>query len=84
MVLKEEEYQEMREKIGRGIKIRRLRKGVRQIEFAKKVGLSQTHFSNAENGHVMLSLKKMFEVAELLECTMDDLLHPDRYFESMR
>lgn len=83
-MLKEEEYQEMREKVGRGIKIRRLRKGFRQIEFAKKVGLSQIHFSNAENGHVMLSLKKMFEVAELLECTMDDLLHPDRYFESMR
>lgn len=50
----------------------------------KKVGLSQTHFSNVENGRVMLSLKKMFEVSELLECTMNDLLHPDRYFESMR
>lgn len=35
-MLKEEEYQEIREKIGRGIKIRRLRKGFRQIEFAKK------------------------------------------------
>lgn len=72
------DFQEMRIKIGMGIKIRRIRKGIRQSDLAKKVGLSQTYFSNVENGHVMLSLRKMFEIAGLLSCTVDDLLNPDR------
>lgn len=84
MMPKDVDFQELRIKIGKGIKIRRIRKGLRQSDMAKKAGLSQTHFSNVENGHVMLSLKKMFEVAELLSCTVDDLLNPDRYLETAK
>lgn len=44
-------------KVGCEIQVRRTRNGITQTEFAKFLGISQTHLSNVESGRVMLKLK---------------------------
>ena len=45
------------QKIGHRIKLLRIENKISQKVLAKKLCISQTHLSNAENGRVMLSLK---------------------------
>ena len=37
------------------------------------------HLSNAENGRVMLSLKALLKLRDIFECTLDELVDPDRF-----
>ena len=47
-------------------------RGYNQSEFAKLLGLSQTHLSNIENGKVSVTLGNLLRVAELLHCNMSE------------
>ena len=47
-------------------------RGYNQSEFAKLLGLSQTHLSNIENGKVSVTLVNLLRVAELLHCNMSE------------
>lgn len=49
-------------KVGCEIQVRRTRNGITQTEFAKFLGISQTHLSNVESGRVMLSLKMLLKI----------------------
>lgn len=40
-------------RIGETIKIKRIQKRITQTDLAKKLEISQTHLSNAENGRVI-------------------------------
>ena len=66
-------------RIGETIKIKRIQKRITQTDLAKKLEISQTHLSNAENGRVMLSLKALLKRRDIFECTLDELVDPDRF-----
>ena len=66
-------------RIGETIKIKRIHKRITQTNLAKKLKISQTHLSNAENGRVMLSLKALLKLRDIFECTLDELVDPDRF-----
>ena len=66
-------------RIGETIKIKRIQKRITQTNLAKKLKISQTHLSNAENGRVMLSLKALLKLRDIFECTLDELVDPDRF-----
>ncbi|CAK7045609.1 helix-turn-helix transcriptional regulator [Phascolarctobacterium sp.] len=68
-------------KVGCEIKVRRIRNGITQTEFAKFLGISQTHLSNVESGRVMLSLKRLLKIKRRFDCTLDELLDPEGYKE---
>ena len=63
-------------RIGETIKIKRIQKRITQTNLAKKLKISQTHLSNAENGRVMLSLKALLKLRDIFECTLDELFYP--------
>lgn len=54
---------------------RKLR-GLTQAELAEATNLSRTHISNIEapNGKTSISLNKLFDIAEVLEVPVKDLL----------
>lgn len=56
--------------------IKRLRKekGYTQTDVAEKLGLSQNAYSKIELGYSGISIKKLFQFAELLETTPQYLL----------
>ena len=58
--------------IGRRLRLIRMGRGYNQSEFAKLLGLSQTHLSNIENGKVSVTLGNLLRVAELLHCNMSE------------
>lgn len=41
----------------------------------KKVGISQTHMSNIENGNTGISLSMACKIAHVLECSLDELVY---------
>lgn len=47
-------------RIGKEIKIRRIRNRITQKELAGLLGISQTHLSNAENGRTMLGISNLW------------------------
>ena len=70
-----EEGESMEDKmriIGRRLRLIRMGRGYNQSEFAKLLGLSQTHLSNIENGKVSVTLVNLLRVAELLNCNMSE------------
>ena len=68
-------------KVGCEIKVRRIRNGITQTEFAKFLGISQTHLSNVESGRVMLSLKLLIKIKQRFVCTLDEIVDPEGYKE---
>lgn len=68
-------------KVGCEIKVRRIRNGITQTEFAKFLGVSQTHLSNVESGRVMLSLKLLLKIKQRFVCTLDEIVDPEGYQE---
>lgn len=66
-------------KIGKTIKMRRIERGISQTEFAKGLGISQTHLCNVENGRAALGLKGLLQLKEIFQCTLDELVDPEGY-----
>lgn len=65
--------------MGRLSRSKGYKKGLLKLNLAKKLKISQTHLSNAENGRVMLSLKALLKLRDIFECTLDELVDPDRF-----
>ncbi|WP_163583484.1 helix-turn-helix domain-containing protein [Gracilibacillus saliphilus] len=63
----------MRSRIGYWIEHR----GYKKKYVAEKIGVSQTVLSRWINNVSMPSVKKLFELAELLDCKVDDLYEKD-------
>ena len=55
------------------IKERRMEKHLNQKQFAKKLGVPQDTLSKWETGKITPSLKYLYRMEELLQCTLKDL-----------
>lgn len=56
--------------------IRRLRiaKGINQVEFAKKIGVTKQCVSNWENDNILPSIEMLVKIAEFFSVSTDGLL----------
>lgn len=61
--------------LGLNIKLLRLQNKMDQQVLAKKLGISQTHMSNIEHGRVNVSLLLLLRIANIFNCTVDEILH---------
>nr|WP_242825898.1 MULTISPECIES: helix-turn-helix transcriptional regulator [Clostridioides] len=61
-------------KVGRKIKEERMKKKIKQIELAKKVGISNTFLSDIEVGRSNPSIDTLRKIAEVLEVSYSELL----------
>jgi len=60
--------------IGQKIKSERLKKSLKQIELAKRSGISNTYLSDIEVGRTTPSIKTLMKIAEVLGIDYIDLL----------
>ena len=64
--------------MGNGLSTQRTRRKVSQEHVAKKLGVTQSAISQWESGETMPSADKLKAIAELYQCTVDDLLAEDQ------
>lgn len=73
-------------KIGKKISSLRKEKGITQMELADKLGISFQAVSNWERGSTMPDISKLTILAEILDCSIEELLcdeHKGRVVESI-
>lgn len=63
--------------LGANIKKYRKNKGYRQIDIATAMDLSEDYICRVENGLKSMSLKRLFQLADILEVKMTDLIDFD-------
>ena len=56
--------------VGKRVKAMRTQKGISQSELAHRVGISQAHMSNIENGHSHITLENLFALHDILGVSM--------------
>ena len=56
--------------VGKRVKAMRMQKGISQSELAHRVGISQAHMSNIENGHSNITLENLFALHDILDVSM--------------
>lgn len=61
-------------KLGARVKARREKSRMSQSELASEVDLSTQHVSNIENAKTKVSLEKIVDIANILDCSVDELL----------
>lgn len=61
--------------IGKNIRNRREEFGLDQSELAERVGVSQTMISHIEKDRKNPSIGLLADIAKVLNCTMDELVH---------
>ena len=64
----------LNESIGKRISQLRKRQGLTQEKFAEEIDISIKHISAVERGTSSLSLEKLIDAAQHLDCTMDYLI----------
>lgn len=60
--------------LGSRIREKREEKGISQAELAGKAQLSTQHMSNVENAKSRIGLEKLVDIANILECSLDELV----------
>jgi len=55
--------------------------GMSQKELADKLGVSDTVIVNYENGKKTPNLKRLVQMADILKCTLDDIIELDKAIE---
>lgn len=65
------------ELLGNNIKKYRKLKGYRQLDLAIAIDVSEEYISRIENGLKSVSLRKLFQLADVLEVKMSDLVDFD-------
>lgn len=58
--------------VGNNLKVLRTQRRIRQQELAAKLGISQTHLSNLEQGRSQISLRNLVRCANILQCRLGD------------
>ncbi|MCR5260516.1 MAG: helix-turn-helix domain-containing protein [Candidatus Gastranaerophilales bacterium] len=61
--------------LGLNIKKYREKKKLTQVNLAIKLGLSQEYICRVEKGQKFMSLKKLFELADILEVSVKNLFN---------
>lgn len=66
------------------LKLKKLRNeiGMSQKDLADKLGVSDTVIVNYENGKKTPNLKRLVQMAEILNCTLDEIIDLDKAIES--
>ena len=57
--------------IGSNIRFMRSACQISQQELAERIGISQTHLSNIENGRVTVNLRFLIRAANVFDCTLE-------------
>ncbi len=70
----ESEYQ----KIGRNIRLIRVNMGISQHELAQRLGMAQASLSAMEHGKSPLTLRKLFQIRDALDCEMKDFFKDEK------
>ncbi|TKB43027.1 helix-turn-helix domain-containing protein [Thalassotalea mangrovi] len=65
---------EFAEKLGKTIKIERIRRDMNQAELAFQANINQSHLSKIENGSVNVSVIMLKRIADVFDCRICDLL----------
>lgn len=60
--------------LGKRISAKRKERDLSQIELAQHVALTRTSISNIENGRQHLPIHQLYRFAEVLECSVHELL----------
>ena len=60
--------------LGNNIKKYRKSKGLRQLDLATALDLSEDYICRVENGLKTISLRRLFQLADILEVKMSDLI----------
>ncbi len=60
--------------IGLRIQNARIEKGLSGVDLAEYLGIKKNQMSRIENGRANCSLKQMYIIAQLLECSVDYLM----------
>lgn len=60
-----------------GIKKQRELLNISQVDLAKKIGVTQGMISQWESGEFLPRAERLPMIAEVLECTVDDLLRKE-------
>ena len=63
--------------LGNNIKKFRKAKGYRQLDLAIALDLSEDYICRVENGLKYMSLRKIFQLSDILEVKMSDLINFD-------
>lgn len=63
--------------LGNNIKKYRKAKGYRQLDLATSLDLSEDYICRVEGGLKYISLKRLFQIADILEVKMKDLINFD-------
>ncbi len=71
-------------KLGKNISARRKALGITQMELADKLGISYQAVSNWERGQTAPDISKLGEIAEILNCSIDELLGSQRTAEVIK
>ena len=61
-------------KLGARVRMRRENLRMSQAELASAVGISIQHVSNIENAKTKVSLERIVDIANVLGCSVDELL----------
>ena len=61
-------------RIGGNLRFLRMARQISQQDMAEHIGISQTHLSNLEHGHVQVNLKLLLRSANVLGCSLETLL----------
>lgn len=60
--------------LGSRIRMKREENGMSQAELAGKAQLSTQHVSNVENARSKIGLEKLVDIANILDCSLDELV----------
>jgi len=61
-------------KIGRNLKLMRVKKDISQMELSKALGIAQGHYSNIESGKRQLSLHLLAKICEMFGVNPSDII----------
>lgn len=50
-------------------------KGLSQLDIAEKLGINQDTYSKLERGKIQITIERMYQIAEILDVSIDDILY---------
>lgn len=65
------------DEVGAAIATRRKAKGLTQAQIAEAIGVEKETISRMENGVISLTLTRLQQMSEVLECSLSDLVRAD-------
>lgn len=70
------------ENISRNIKAKRVQMGLKQEEIASMLNITKPTYLNIENHPFNVSITKLLQVAECLNCTLNEFFLPIQFTKS--